>query len=349
LLSGRTFGDYLLGDVLGVGNFGVVFEAVKPATGARVAVKVLPPTTGPDDVIDFESEGELLRKLNKSSGVISYIDGGVTSIMMTAGAGVEVPVPVRYHVLSLASGSLEEFTADLTVLERLDWAERIRLWRGAVRGVHQMHLRGVAHRDLKSSNCLMVVRGSVTEIRLGDLGRARDWTSLPRHSALEYLKGRGDLRYAPPEFLWLQGGSTADDFKRADYYGLGSLLSELTSGHPMTLLAIGDIRTMLEEGKADYLAGHYRELSSLRPLYDRAISELVENMPRVIRPDARELFTALCDPEPSVRIPDYYRGRFRNTEKLEWVMRRADIMEHRLALNAREELRILRRAQRRSA
>ena len=117
-------------------------------------------------------------------------------------------------VLVLASGDVCELTADPDLLNKLDWSERLWLLRGAVKGVHQMHLRNVAHRDLKSANCLLVVQGSRSEVRVADLGRAKDFTHAPTLAPFDYLRGRGDFRFAAPEYLWMQGGSDGFDAEK---------------------------------------------------------------------------------------------------------------------------------------
>lgn len=85
----------------------------------------------------------------------------------------------------------------------------------------------------------MVSRRNAVQIRITDLGRAKDFPeapTLPRH---EYLFGRGDPAHAAPEFLHLQGRAAGRNFCLADLYGLGSILTELATGHWMTALALG--------------------------------------------------------------------------------------------------------------
>ena len=236
-LTGMTLGGYRLERCIAEGSFGLVFEVTKADTLASFAMKVLPPSGHAGSYLDFDIEGILLKKSIKCSSVINLIETGVDSVTVTLPGGAVVPLDVKYHVLSLASASLEELITDPGTLIKLAWPERISLWRGAIKGVHQMHLKATAHRDLKSSNCLLMVGGSKVELRVADLGRSKDFTQAPMNSADTYFGGLGDFRYAPPEYLWMQGGAKADDFRNADLYGLGSLLVELSTGHPMTALS----------------------------------------------------------------------------------------------------------------
>ncbi|WP_104087447.1 protein kinase family protein [Cryobacterium sp. N19] len=345
ILLGQRLGDYEIQAYLGAGFFGLVFEAQNLSTNARVAVKVLLPSSGPGAIVDFENEAVLLQKLNGCDGVITYVDGGQESIDMVA-HGVTVPMPIRFHVLAVASGSVDELILDPVERSKLDWTERIRIFRGAVKSVHQMHLAGVAHRDLKSSNCLLMVNGSTTKLRLGDLGRAKDLRSPPTMLMDDYIQGRGDLRFAAPEFLWLQGGDTASDFMAADYYGLGSLLVEIATGQPLTSLALGNVGAVLHQAAIDLQRGQTGDLATLNLQYRRVIAEVMDLMPRSIQRDAQVLLASLCDPLPTERLAHSPCHRDRHLEPLEWVLRRADIMIRRLEIDAREERRIARKLER---
>lgn len=346
LLKGQTLKGYELLECIGTGNFGLVFESIKQTTGSRFAVKVLIPGSNAGAVLDFENEALLLRKLNPCDGVITFVDGGEESISVTAN-GVTVPLPVRFHVLTIASGSVNELTEDPATRSSLDWIERLQMWRGAVKSAHQMHIAGVAHRDLKSDNCLMMVTGDVTRIRLGDLGRGKDLSLPATGPADQYIAGRGDIRFAPPEFLWVQGGDRAADFLAADYYGLGSLLVELATGHPVSALVFGDVRTVLQQAAQEHARGRHGDLSTLTLRYHRVIEEVVDLMPKSVRDDARVLLRSMCSPLPRNRLARalYRRDRLQKYP-LDWVLKRIDIMIRRLAIDAREQRRSTERLER---
>ena len=174
LLLGQPLGGYQLVNCIGVGGFGYVFEASHAQSGARVAIKVLKHGVAGEDVVDFENEGKLLRRLAKCNGVIKYIEGGIEKVQLQSIVGVTVPVDVQYHVLPIASGSVDELILDASARKNLAWVDRVGIWRDVVVTVKQMHEMGVAHRDLKSSNCLLMVRGSATGVRFADMGSAKD-------------------------------------------------------------------------------------------------------------------------------------------------------------------------------
>lgn len=312
-----------------------MFQCTHVPSDRRFAIKVMTPTSDIEVLADFENEGRLLQTLNGCDGIINYVDGGAETFPFQGPGGVSLPIELRFHVLVLADGNLEELLRDPSIRSDLGWTERLRIWREAVRGVMQMHRQGVVHRDLKSSNCLLVVNGKQTTVRLTDLGRAKSLTVPPVHMPIQYQTGRGDFRFAAPEALFWQAGSSADDFRAADYYGLGSLLTELVSGQPMTALAIGDYRQALIEGRADFDAGVRRDLDVLVGKYRHAVSEVVETLPLTIQDDARHVLSSLCHPDPSQRaLASFSRDRH-SRDRLSWVLRRTDIMTRRLSIEAR--------------
>lgn len=337
-LVGRAIDGYRVDHCLDTGNFGMVFAVTRLDTEAEFAMKILPASNNTSNAAEFETEGLLLAKLVKCSNVISVVDTGDASIPMLTGAApnlIEIPFPIKYIVMSLASGNLQELTGDPSRLAGLAWKERISLWRGAIKGLHQMHLKSVAHRDLKSSNCLLVVQGNQTEVRLADLGRSKDYTTAHSTPPETYLAGRGDRRFAPPENLLYQGGYDAEAFRSSDLYGIGSLLTELATGHPMTALAFGPWHDVVEQGKRDLATGYSRDLRTLRPQFRRAIAEIGEQFPAIIRHDGTAILTQLCDPLPEARGPGALARSSRREHGLEWLLRKADIMAKRLSVDKR--------------
>lgn len=348
-LVGQVLGGYRIDSYRRGGNFGRVFETTKLSTGSRFAIKVLVPTGVAQAVTEFDNEGVLLQKLINSSAVINLVESGTEMISVNIN-GTPIQLDFRYHVLALASGALDELISDPVSRAALPWQERLSHWRGAIKGVHQMHLNNVAHRDLKCSNCLLMLQGRNSEVRLGDLGRSKDFSLAPSLPRNEYLTGRGDLQYAPPEYLYYQGGSTETDFRNADLYGLGSLLVELATGHPMTAHAIGSWMSAISQGLQDFHSGNLRDLAALRPRFHRAIEQLSAEFAPAIRHDAVVLVRQLCDPVPSARQPKRPPGKRHVPDKgLLWLLRRADILSRLVSVQSRQRNHRRHNAHRRSA
>ena len=155
---------FVLGDEIGSGAFSLVFEAQDLSTGHRVAIKALHPSRAAElmAVAEFETEGELLAKLVSCRNVISYIGTWTTTIVFTL-RGAPVSIPLRFHALELAEGSLEDI---LPNRDKLSWEQRLDLFRDVVSGTHQMHLQRIIHRDIKCSNaCRPPLRMSMATTR----------------------------------------------------------------------------------------------------------------------------------------------------------------------------------------
>jgi eukaryotic-like serine/threonine-protein kinase len=248
-------------------------------------------------------------------------------------------VPVRFHVLELATGCLDELIAHV---DKLPWEERLRLFRDVVFGVHQMHCHAVMHRDLKSSNCLLFdERFRTVLVKVNDLGRSRDLTQAAMASAFHYRMGRGDPSFAPPEMLWLLGTDEALCHRLADLYGLGSILFELITGQGITAVTLfprysvvqGDHSLADDARRRQYDA----RIDEIRSWYETAYLLASTGIPPEIRPLTLKLLRQLCDPSPRLRLPRLAPGRrVQGVTDLNWLLTRVDILTKTLSQAARQ-------------
>lgn len=349
LYSGQTLGEFHISEFLAGGNFGLVFAGEHTASGQPVAIKVLSQKAGAEGLIEFFTERDLLRELRPSSSVVRYIDDGEEFIIVEALAtGAQAPITAQFLVMELAAGCFEELLANRS---ELGWNDRLQLLRGAVRGVHQMHLKDMVHRDIKSTNCLLFLNGNETRSKISDLGRARDLTQPARFTARQYLAGRGDLRFAPPELLWLQGVDDAHVWKRADVYGLGSLLFETATGQGITGIALGSGPRLAQQlalmAPAERHSDFRSRIAELRARYSAAHDIFAAEVPPSIRKHATELLRQLCDPDPMRRLPQIAPGRRRSPDGgLEWLLKRITILQKTLHNAERQAARLVQRKQR---
>lgn len=330
VFTGKTFGDYTLLEYIGGGEYGYVFKAEASGKADHVAVKVLRPNAPADDSMEFEREGELLQALRRSSGVVDLHLTDLDTLPFEA-SGVTLDLQVQYHVMELAYGCLEELIS-APGYDDIPWEERLRLWRGVALGVHQMHMKDIVHRDLKSSNCLLVLgAGGTTTAKVADLGKSRDLSAPARYPGRQYLVARGDLRFAPPELLLWQGKDEPKSHRLGDLYGLGSLLFELAVGVGITQFALGFGPDIVQRAQVDAANGVVPDLSGLRPAFSTAFETFAQAVPKGIRHEARQLIQQICDPEPEMRLPKRAYGRRRTSDaNLDWLLRRADILIRRL-------------------
>src|ERR1039458_2159346 len=319
-------GRYRVTQFIGSGNFSGVFRATDDDSGQEVAVKILSFRSGSllEARLEFDGEKDLLQTLAGCSHVVNAIDHGSHPLTLTAPTGTPLVVTIEYVVLELADACLSEL---LLFRNRLPWSDRLRLFRDIVKGVHQMHLRQVVHRDIKADNSL--VFSDTQSAKIADLGRSKDTSQPSQFISTAYAAGRGDLRFAPPEFIWLCGGEDAVEMARADLYLLGSLLFELATGFGITTLALPDATSILNlmqplteaARRADLVARHRELLERYLPTYELFGQEV----PPPLRDRARSLLATLTDPDPKSRVPGFRRSTLSPWD-LEWVLHGIDVL-----------------------
>lgn len=336
ILTGKVFDDVELLRFRGSGGFALVFEGRIISSGDMCAVKVLIPGSHAQFVAEFQRESRLLTKIKRVSNVVEIDGVGQGVVEVSAAGGITVDLSVPYMRLELADGALNEL---VMAPQEMEWVDKFLLWRDAVLGVHQMHLKGIVHRDIKTENCLVFdLPGQKARVlsKVADLGRSRDLALPAEHGADQYMIGLGDLSFAPPEFIWGQGNDSETGHRCADLYGLGSLLFEIVMGIGITSHALSptgdDVMRNLQNAKA----GVQTDLSGLRGQYTSSIREFESVLPNIVARDAAELLKTLCHPVPSERLRIVAGGRRRrSTASLEWLLRRADILTRRLRSEAK--------------
>ena len=342
------------------GSFCLVFEGTDRESGKPVAIKILNPGAADSDVLEFGNEASLLQLLHRATHVVTLVHAGTdTVLVMPVGRGVAVPLSVRYLVLELADASLDEL---LVRRDQLSFAGKLGLFRDVAHGVHQMHLAGVVHRDIKAENGLLFTQPNRTVVKLADLGRSKRLSEPPRFLAEDYISGRGDVRFAPPEVLWGHVGWDEASLRRADLYLVGSVLYELVVGQSITTMALGAgtalqiarwaHATSTTERKAEY----EDKLKEIAARYDFAFALFANEVPPIVRGKvvdhqlltygAPELVRQLCNPDPALR-EDHERGRIAE-QGLGWVLRKIDIFDKRLDYAEREAARLATKKLRRS-
>ena len=320
----------------GSGAFSGVFRALDNDNGREVAAKILSLRSSMDvtAVQEFEEERRLLAMLSHCSNIVELVDFGQHSLQIHATGGLgPIIVPVPFMVLEYADGTLAEL---LVQRHQIAWTERLSLYRDVVLGAHQMHVERVVHRDIKTENTLLVGNGGVTA-KLSDLGRSKDTRQpqLAPHQA--YQVGRGDPRFAPPEYLWMIGEGDHLAQIHADLYLLGSVLFELATGVGLTSFVLGDPRLLQSQAagipdERDRVRQYRSTIGSLRERYEIAYETFRAELPGAIASEATALLRQLTDPEPAARRP---RQPFQGLPlywDLQWLIRRVDILRARLAV-----------------
>jgi serine/threonine protein kinase len=332
-------GRYLIEECIGEGGFCLVFKALDQTTRVEVAVKILPPGANPESALEFETEGVLLNQLKAASRVVDLLHQPAHDPLLPVviqQTSVSVNLPYKYLVLELMDGTL----ADVVVQRQtVDWAEKVHAFRDVVQGVHQMHLQLIVNRDVKSENVLMRPIGRRQFVaKVSDLGRSRDLTSPQRFASQDYTVGRGDLRFAPPEYLWCLGSTDDVGQRRADVYLLGSVLFELATGEALTNMVVVDPRRIIERVQQLEETQRPKEfaamLSTIATRYESMFKLFDAEVDPRIRPYAGRLIRQLCNPDPTLRENRTRAERNLRAWGLDWLFRRIDILDRALRVDA---------------
>ncbi len=209
-LSGRTVSHFQIGELLGSGGMGVVYEAEDTRLGRCVALKFLVPEL----VRDPASKARFLTEARAASA----LDHANLCTILEAGEsedGLLFLAMPRYD-----GESLERRIArgPLPVEEAVEIAVQ------AARGLAKAHAHGIVHRDVKPEN-LFVTRDGVVKIL--DFGIAKltgaKLTAETGHTRRGALLGTPS--YMAPEQT---RGEPVD--ARADVWSLGVVLYEMLAG-----------------------------------------------------------------------------------------------------------------------
>jgi serine/threonine protein kinase len=204
---------------LGEGGMGEIYEAVRGASGERVAVKLLRAelVDHPDMVDRMRVEGEVLAAV-RHPNVVGWRGHGTTAL------GTPYVAMERVHGRSLHHELRRRGSRPLGVPLAVCHVRQLLSALGAV------HAAGIVHRDIKPANVLVNhSRRGRGQIKLLDFGVAKVLTGncCVRPLAVPTQDGAcvGTPRYLAPEQI-LGGAVDA----RADLYAVGVLLYRMIAG-----------------------------------------------------------------------------------------------------------------------
>jgi serine/threonine-protein kinase len=228
VLTGRRFGDYLVGERLDSGGMGDVYLARDTRLHRDVAFKVLQPgfTDDVDRLARLEREARLLAALDHPN--IGAIYGVAESDPSTSSG-----VAIKGLVLALVEGETlaqRLIRGPIPIPETLAYAQQI------AEALEAAHDKGIVHRDLKPANIKVRPDGivKVLDFGLAKLLDPPDATSVnattsPTISMNATQAGTvlGTAAYMAPEQA---RGHTID--KGVDIWAFGCVLYEMLTGRP---------------------------------------------------------------------------------------------------------------------
>jgi predicted Ser/Thr protein kinase len=202
-------GKYRLGELLGRGGMGEVYQAERLDGGGEVAVKVLyAHLCSPEDLLRFRREAAIAEKLPtqhiaRVHDVGHSAEGGHHYLVMELLRGEDLGTLLRRRSL-LPSGEL------LPIIDQL------------AAGLASAHALGIVHRDLKPQNIFLV--GNPPQVKLLDFGIARflEGGELTQSAMLI-----GSPGYLAPEQASSEYGEVGP---RADVFALGTIIYRALTG-----------------------------------------------------------------------------------------------------------------------
>ncbi|MDB1086606.1 TerD family protein [Streptomyces sp. ACA25] len=289
-------GRYRMGQQLGEGGMGTVWEAVDLRLERQVAVKVMSGAAvrhDPRAKQRFDREAKLLAGLS-SPFIVTVHDAGEAEV---EGRDVLYLVMERLH-----GRSMDEVLAhDLPPLAEVGrWGEQI------CRALAVAHDGGVVHRDLKPANVMVCADGLV---RVLDFGIAAVLADSGDHARLTST----GLVVGTPAYMAPEQIETGRVEARSDLYALGCMLYALATGRPPfqaeALYALmrqqmldtpappSALRAGLPEEWDDLILALLAKLPEERP---GSAAELAERIGQLPRP---ELATQVPPPVPVAAYP----------------------------------------------
>jgi eukaryotic-like serine/threonine-protein kinase len=257
-MIGQRVHQYQITEKLGEGGMGVVYKAEDTRLQRTVALKFLHPLI----VASADEQERLVHEARAAAGLahpnictiyeINEIDGSVFIAMQFIEGST-----LRDRVLS---GHIETDEALRFLIEIAD-------------GLKQAHLKGIVHRDMKSSNIMITPSGRAV---IMDFGLARP---VEAGRIDDRFSSRGTSAYMSPE----QARGEAVD-QRTDIWSLGVVLYEMLAGQ---LPFRGDyeqavLYSILNEAP--------RPLAELRPAVPARVLKIVD---RCLKKDPAERFQTL--------------------------------------------------------
>jgi serine/threonine-protein kinase len=201
-------GRYVIDGVLGKGAMGVVYLAVDPVIGRRVALKTLAVPADSEEAQEFAQR--FLREA-QAAGILNH-----PVIVTVHDAGVDDDTGLSFIAMEYIEGrSLKEMLQSGHAFSPVDVAM---IGAAIADALDYAHAQGVIHRDVKPANILITSRG---QAKITDFGVAR-LESSNLTAAGQFI---GTPNYMAPEQVT---GGAVDG--RSDLFSLGVVLFELLTG-----------------------------------------------------------------------------------------------------------------------
>ncbi len=237
-------GRYRLGQVIGIGGFGTVFDAFDEVTRSRVAVKSLR-QVDPQRLFCFKQEFRLLADCRHTNLVryyelfqdrerwylaMEHVDGvdvmshvrgsempAIDSTTMTHSASVEMPWEggPRQALPGTTAGDRQ---GEVAVASEREVTRLRALLPHLAAGLEHLHGNHLVHRDLTPRNIMVTHDGRLVILDFG-LAFRGSGTSIMRN-----------MRVGTPKYMAPEQVSSEPSTAAADWYAVGSIIYEMLTG-----------------------------------------------------------------------------------------------------------------------
>ncbi len=268
-------GRYRIGNAIGVGGTGIVFEAERLATLEPVVVKMLRPmhAGNADLMARVRREVEVARRVFHP-GIVPVIDHGTLN-------DASPYVVMKY----MRSESLSSYLRRSDLLNEPLLAVIIARLASIL---HSVHRHGYVHRDIKPEHILLNSGPyGELEVHLLDFGVCAAETAPSDERARERGRVYGTPSYASPEQA--SGNPFVD--ARADLFGVGVTMFEALTGR--LPFRGGDVNTVLRRIIREDAPRVSRIAPYLDPAMDMLLAKLLSRNPAARHPSARALMRDL--------------------------------------------------------
>jgi len=205
----QLLGPFKLGEVLGRGGMGEVYEAVNTETGEPAAVKMLLP--------EVLGQPSYVRRFMREVRIAASLDSPYVVRVLQVG---DEKAPLPYLAMERLHG--EDLAQILRRTRRLRPSKIIELVRQIGRGIAAASAAGIVHRDLKPQN-IFLTTGNPGVWKILDFGVSTQMTVSGTLTGAETV---GTPQYMAPEQA---AGREVDG--RTDLYALGAIAYRALTGH----------------------------------------------------------------------------------------------------------------------
>lgn len=236
-------GRYRVGQLLGAGGMGLVFEGQHLTLGISVAIKLVRP--------QFASDAHVMQRfINEARGVASLTSPHVARVFDAGQLDSGEAYLVMEHLVG------QDLLAHIREWGPLDWKEAALYVAQACDGLADAHERGLVHRDIKPEHLFIVqTEGAEPYVKVLDFGIAKRLGLSSEDRMTDPGDSIGSPSYMSPEQVL--DASNVD--ARTDIWSLGVVLYEaLTTVRPFDGDTIGHTQWQILDEPPE-------PLSALRP------------------------------------------------------------------------------------